>query len=418
MSSAVFRGEDLMKVRKDTLTQWLFYIAIIAALLTQFPYINKGLMSAFNDSIWILTTGFIVINNARKLEVSNYLWGMGIIMVLSYVAENILISMGVISLAMEYINLIRIPFMVYFCSYYIGTTEETNLSVGKKMMLFFCALAFVMSVQVAMQFITNFGAWQSTEMYLYDGATHKNSSAQTLGNCILVLFVYWNPQKLIYKIARYVGVITAVAGLLYIQSRAALVAIGIALIISALFRGEKKKILYALLFIIIAVVVVLNSEFLMSLVRQAFFIDKYSTGGELDLNRFSSGRLDYWAVVWDKFIDSPFIGNGYTYCDNFYINVMAGGGLFIGGPYLLLYLVRVYKNISYYVRSYRVGTMDYFAQFAAVVSIFYMIISFFEGFPPYGPGVSCMMFWLISGYLDGRNSTEINYMSEEEQANL
>lgn len=406
-----------MEVRKDTLTQWLFYMAIVAALLTQFPYINKGLASIFNEIIWILTTGFIVINNARKLEVSNYLWGMGIIMVLSYVVENLLVLMGVISSVMGYVNLIRIPIMVYFCSYYIGTTEETDLSVGKKTMLFFGVLAFIMTLQVANQFITNFGAWQSTELYLYDGATHKNSSAQTLGNCILVLFVFWHPEKLLHKIVRYFGMVVAAAGLLYIQSRAALVAVGVVVIVSAFFRGEKKKILYAVLFTMLAVIVVLNSEFLMSLFRQAFFIDKYSSGGELDLNRFSSGRLDFWVAVWDKFVDSPFIGNGYTYCDNFYINVMASGGIFIGGPYVILYLVRVYKNMNYYVQSYKRGQLDYFAQFAAVVSIFYIIISFFEGFPPYGPGVSCLMFWLISGYLDGRSSTGLDYSSEEEQAN-
>ena len=407
-----------MEVRKDTLTQWLFYIAIVAALLTQFPYINKGLASTFNEIMWILTTGFIVINNARKLEVSNYLWGMGIIMVLSYVVENLLVTMGAISSIMGYVTLIRIPIMIYFCSYYVGTTEEADLSVGKKMMLFFGVLAFIMSVQVANQFITNFDAWKSTELYLYDGATHKNSSAQTLGNCILVFFVFWHPEKWVFKGIRYIGVITAAAGLLYIQSRAALVAVGVIVIISALFRGEKKKIIVALVATLLAVLVVVNSDFLMSLFRQALFIDKYSSGGELDLNRFSSGRLDYWSIVWKMFIDSPFIGNGYTYCDNFYINVMASGGIFIGGPYVVLYLVRVYKNMNYYVQSYKRGQLDYFAQFAAVVSIFYMIISFFEGFPPYGPGVSCLMFWLISGYLDGRSSTGLDYLSEEEQANI
>ena len=233
----------------------------------------------------------------------------------------------------------------------------------------------------------------------------------------MVLFVFWHPEKLLYKIVRYFGMVVAAAGLLYIQSRAALVAVGVVVIVSAFFRGEKKKILYAVLFTMLAVIVVLNSEFLMSLFRQAFFIDKYSSGGGLDLNRFSSGRLDFWVAVWEKFVDSPFIGNGYTYCDNFYINVMASGGIFIGGPYVILYLVRVYKNMNYYVQSYKRGQLDYFAQFAAVVSIFYIIISFFEGFPPYGPGVSCLMFWLISGYLDGRSSTGLDYSSEEEQAN-
>lgn len=395
-----------MEVSRKTIAKWLFYIAIAAALITQFPYVNKELASIFNETMWILATGFIVIDNFRQLPVSNNLWWMVIIMVLSYVAENLLIAAGVIPSMMAYVTLIRIPIMIYFCSYYVGTTENDEHNVGKKMMLIFGVLAFIMSLQVAMQFITHFDAWQNTQLYMYDGATHKNSSAQTLGNCILVLFVFWNPEKWIYKLFRYAGVLIAAAGLLYIQSRAALVAIGIVIIVSAFFRGEKKKILVAILATMVAILIAINSENIMSLVRQAFFIDKYSSGGKLDLNRFSSGRLNYWISTWGYFLDSPFIGKGYTYCDNFYINILASGGILIGGPYIILYLIRVYKNVGYYWHSFKCGQIDSFAQFAAVVSIFYMIISFFEGFPPYGPGVSCLMFWMIGGYLDGRSSIE------------
>lgn len=400
-----------MEIRKNTVAQWLFYIAIAAALITQFPYINKEIASIFNEIMWILAVGFIVIDNFRKLPVSNYLLGMVMIMIFSYIAEILLIVAGVIFSMMPYVSLIRIPIMIYFCSYYMGTTENDENNVGKKIMLIFGVLAFIMSIQVAMQFLTNFETWQNSEMYMYDGSTHKNSSAQTLGNCILVLFIFWHPKKWFYNAIRYIGVIIVAAGLLYIQSRAALVAVGIVIAVSAFFRGEKKKILVAILATIVAVLIVINSESIMSLLKQAFFIDKYSMGGELDLNRFSSGRLDFWDVTWSYFLDSPFVGIGNTYCDNFYINIMASGGVFIGVPYIILYLIRVYKNIGYYWQSFKCGQIDSFAQFAAGVSIFYMIISFFEGFPPYGPGVSCLLFWMISGYLDGRSSIRLDYSS-------
>lgn len=396
-----------MEIRKDTFAEILCYIAIAAALITQFPYIDKGLASAFNGVMWILAAGFIVVDNFRRIPVSSYLWGMSIIMIFSYVAENVLLAVGVIPSIMPYATLIRIPILIYFCSYYISTAENNECSIGKKMLLVFGTLAFIMSIQVAIQFVTNFAAWQNTQLYLYDGATHKNSSAQTLGNCILVLFIFWNPKKTIYKLLRYAGVLIAAIGLLYIQSRAALVAVGIVIVVSAFFRGDKKKVFFALVATLIVALIIVNSESIMGILRQAFFIDKYSAGGKLDLNRFSSGRLDFWASTWNYFLDSPLIGKGYTYCDNFYINVLASGGLLIGGPYVVLYLARVYKNIGYYRYSIKCGQIDPFTQLAAVVSIFYVIISLFEGFPPYGPGVSCLMFWMISGYLDGRSSREI-----------
>ena len=393
-----------MEIRKDTFAEVLYYIAIAAALITQFPYIDKELASTFNGVMWILVAGFIVVDNFRRIPVSNYLWGMIITMVFSYVAENVLLAIGVIPSMMPYATLVRIPILIYFCSYYVGTTENNECSIGKKMLLVFGTLAFIMSIQVATQFATNFAAWKDTQLYLYDGATHKNSSAQTLGNCILVLFVFWNPKKKIYKLLRYAGVLIAVIGLLYIQSRAALVAVGIVIVASAFFRGDKKKVIFALVATLIVVFIIINSESIMEILRQAFFIDKYSSGGKLDLNRFSSGRLDFWVSTWNYFLDSPLIGKGYTYCDNFYINILASGGILIGGPYVVLYLVRVYKSIGYYWHSFKCGQIDPFTQLAAIVSIFYMIISLFEGFPPYGPGVSCLMFWMISGYLDGRNS--------------
>lgn len=395
-----------MKIRKNTFAEILCFIAIAAALITQFPYIDKGFASAFNEVMWILAAGFIVVDNFRQIPVSNYLLVMSIIVVFSYVAENVLLVIGAISSMMPYATLIRIPILIYFCSYYIGTTENDECSVGKKMLLVFGTLASIMSIQVAAQFVTNFEAWKNTQLYLYNGATHKNSSAQTLGNCILVLFVFWNPKKKIYKLLRYVGVLIAVLGLLYIQSRGALVAIGIVIVVSAFFRGDKKKVFFALAAILIVVLIIVNSESIMGILRQAFFIDKYSSGGKLDLNRFSSGRLDFWASTWNYFLDSPLIGKGYTYCDNFYINILASGGILIGGPYVVLYLVRVYKNIWYYRQSIKCGKIDSFTQLAAVVSIFYMMISMFEGFPPYGPGVSCLMFWMIGGYLDGKSRRE------------
>lgn len=395
-----------MKIKKDTVAEWLFYIAVAAALFTQFPYIDKSIASIFNEIMWILVTGFIIVDNFQRVRISKYLWSMVIVMIFSYVAEKMMVAVEVIPSLMIYVKLIRIPIMIYFCSYYVGTIENNEHDVGKRMMLIFGVLAFIMSFQVAMQFAANFDAWQNTQLYLYDGATHKNSSAQTLGNCILVLFVFWNPEKWIYKLFKYLGIFIASVGLLYIQSRAALVAIAIVIVVSAFFRGEKKRIFIALLVTMIASVIVSKSEYIMSLIKQALFINKYSTGGKIDLNKFSSGRLDFWKVTWRYFLDSPFIGKGYTYCDNFYINILASGGIFLGGPYIILYLVRIHKNMGYYWYSFKCGQTDLFAQLAAVISIFYMIISFFEGFPPYGPGVSCLMFWMISGYLDGRSSIE------------
>ena len=72
------------------------------------------------------------------------------------------------------------------------------------------------------------------------------------------------------------------------------------------------------------------------------------------------------------------------------------------------------KNIKIYRISIISDNNDKICQTTVVMSIFYLVISIFEGFPPYGPGVASMAFWLFSGYLDGKYSQKNDSLQKEE----
>ena len=116
-------------------------------------------------------------------------------------------------------------------------------------------------------------------------------------------------------------------------------------------------------------------------------IDKYAGA---DINTLSSGRLGLYVQALDNFIESPILGVGRYYVDCSYIYILAESGI-IG--FLLIefiWLKRIVLNLKHkyspYARPYMLTSFV----------IFYFIESLLEGQPPFGPGVSSFMFWMLS----------------------
>ena len=397
--------------RRDFLT-FIMLIAVAIALYTQFPDVDKEKLAPINMGVWVLLLGSLLLA-VRRVPAPATLIGMVCLYIFGYVFDRYVVTESILWSISPYIALIRIPILVFSCAYCITCFEQGERTI-KAIMGVFTVITIVMSVMIASKFVTDFSMWQHTEQYLYDGSTHKNSTAQVIGCGLVSLLFFYSPTKLWKRAIRYASMAVMIMALLYVQSRAVLTAIaGVAILSIILQRENKKRMVWGLA--IVAIIIILAySQTSNDVIRQAYMIDKYSRGSAVDVNRLSSGRVDYWQIKWGEFLDHPLTGIGSSYCDNFYINALASGGIFFGGGLIFLYLYRVYRNAKLFFTINKHDIMYRAYQTGVAISLFYLIISIFEAYPPYGPGVSTMLFWILSGYMDGYEMFARNTLDDNE----
>lgn len=394
--------------KKYNFYQYMVLFAISFALFTQFPNADKSALSPINTAIWFAILVLTVLFE-RKIYMSRYFLTFAVLLIAGTVINILLIFFQIYSSNNTFLALLPIPILVYYISFRAGKYEDDQYNWIDAILKVYFVVCSLMALQIAMTFITNFSEWNSSLQNMYEGSTHKNSTGQVIGSAFVVLFFYFKPQKLLYKIIKYGMLLIFIMALLYVQSRSAIIGIMVSIVVAAFFKKDYKSILKRLFAIAVAFLIVYNVDFLREIFEQAFYVDKYSRNGNMDLNAFSSGRLDFWKEALDIFSERFMVGVGGYYVDNFYINALACGGIVLGIPFICAYLQRIWLNIkltwlnkhdNITIKPFKMG---YYSELLGAISIFYLVVSFFEALPPYGPGVSCMFFWIMSGYADGTN---------------
>ena len=388
---------------------WLVYCFIIAvsfAIFTQFPMVDKLLLSNINQAIWFFIILAIVMNN-KNVFLSKYFKYMITSFVFLFVLSNLLLLMQVKNIFPSLVRMMIIPILIYFSSCQIAKVSVDKDTL-KVIISFFWIMCFVMAFQIAPNLVTNYNVWADTEVYLYDGATHKNSTAQLLSCGVLVVFVYIKAKNVIELLLKSFILIVFFMALIYVQSRSCLIAIAVALILVILVQTNTNKKIFHIFLLIISYVFVLNSNWLMNLLRHTFFIDKYSDSNGLDYNDFSSGRLEHWSDAFQVFKQHPFFGAEVESCDNFYINTLASSGIVIGFLFIILWIIRIIYNFKLLKIHSKVVNDNRSMNLLFAITVFYFTVSLFEAFPPYGPGVATMLLWLLCGYVDGEEYLDQN----------
>lgn len=363
-------------IKKSSLNETILIFAVCLAVLTQFPDVNKNVLSTVNYGVWIFLLGYTLLRDFTVYASRNLYFMVGFTGV-SFVISIIFEATGFYWMRYSFIEIMIIPMLVYYICYRVALDSDGfSDSIIDRVIKSYCVMTLIMAIQISLKFVTNFSSWQHTETYLYVGGTHKNSTAQILGVCFVVILNYFEPEKLLRKLIKWISLGLILVAMLYVQSRAALIAVAACIIINVFLRKELKfSIKYAAAIICLALIAFSIPE-VKKIVMQAFFVDKYLVNGSLDMNKFSSGRLGYWEATWRQFCDSPFWGVGQTYCDNFYINVLACGGLFLGSPLIVYFMLRLYRNYKYikdYASTYE-AVMDYgIIKTLAIVSFYYFI---------------------------------------------
>lgn len=343
------------------------------------------------------------------------LWGIIFIIysfALGYIDRTRYILNGIIAvgmLVMQYIIAgmivdnyhppIVVPFITSFLFYISGILfyrmglDSRNL---QKALRAYCIMCIFLGIYIWTTYYGSLVNWFTIDQNLY---YKKNSAGQILAIGAIISFFYIKSESLFAKIVNIAIGIGLAFIIMIIHCRTALLALCIAITVHLfLVAGRKKKIILTISLLIVALIV-FNIPFLNELISQALYIDKYMNTGEFTLNAFLSNRLDWFTAAYDRFSQSMvtvLLGVGRSYVDNLFINVLTSSGLIGILIVFVLYLDRFMIN-------FKLTSIHNEYILLKIMSIFYIIESFAEGLPPYGPGACSVIFWFICGYCDVMN---------------
>ncbi len=258
--------------------------------------------------------------------------------------------------------------------------------------LFFCILTVCLSVYIRVFYLSNFSQWIRQTSYLY---TSKNSAGQLIGVTVILLLFYRKTESRFTAVLKIASIVFLSYVLVLIQCRTAILAVAVVAFIY-LFRAQRGRAQYFFA-VLCLVVFVISNQTAWSILEKALLLDGVDRG----IDTFSSGRLAFYQDAWNQFSVHIFTGTGSTYVDNFYLAVLTENGII--GAFLILpvWFKRIWCNffqkLPEGVESLPLKRLE---SSVMLLTVFYLVESFFEGLPPFGPGVCAFMLWTLSGYLD------------------
>ena len=281
----------------------------------------------------------------------------------------------------HYIRVLIVPLIMTVAGCMYSDMEKTLLNIIGRVYLI-CSVLFGFWMQK--NFFLSYTTWLSTKIYLFQ---QKNSAGQIWVAAIFVsilLLEYRNnlERVLIYIACGYLLVLTGIC-----QCRTALLGVAVAVIAFTILRAKHKR-RWILLITASALAVWFMPE-THRFIEQALVLNKYVGA---DLNTFSSGRIDRYEQAFRSIISAPFIGVGRYYVDCSYLLIIAESGLIGFAMIEGIWLKKISMCFHYYEETQK-------SAFLFMMTIFYIIESVLEGYPPFGPGVSSFMYWFLSSVM-------------------
>lgn len=372
-----------MSADVNNIKKLLLEIAIIASVFSQIETID-AIARPVMYLVWILIIGFSCVNSKGVVFLSGftkYFLGVFVTFFLlclfnSFFSESYIQS--------NYLRVLAVPLLVTISGDFYADSKDEDI---QKYIKTYVVCAFIYALWVQFTYFPSYNSWLTQQVYAFE---LKNSAAQIWSAAILLLCFLVDykgkPQKILgFILAFYLLLITGIS-----QCRTALLALMVVAGCYVIIKSKKK--ILAIAVMILAIILALNIPAIKQFIDQALFLTKYQGA---DLNTFSSGRLDGWERALEYFNMSPVIGVGHYYVDCSYILVLAESGI-VG--FLLIEGVWLTKA----VRNFRYCANEKRATFLFCITIFYIVESILEGYPPFGPGVSSFMFWLLSAIILGQ----------------
>lgn len=264
----------------------------------------------------------------------------------------------------------------------------------KKILVTYCISAIVFAGYLNIDVIPSLNEWLSTQVYIYES---KNSAAQIFMSAVIVLLFYIESDLKIYNFLRIAGAIYLVSISAFLQCRTAILGLVCVLFFHFIMRSSVKKRAVFITVVVLAILIVITNETLFEIFEHTFGFDKYE---DATVNDLSSGRLDLYKIAFEDFAKNPMLGKISYYVDCMYISVYTALGLFGGTAFLIPWFKRISRNFKAlrFSKNHKANTK--LEETICYLTIFYIIESLLEAYPPFGPGACSAMFWLICSYMD------------------
>ncbi len=229
------------------------------------------------------------------------------------------------------------------------------------------------------------GEWAEANTYTFE---FKNSYSQIISIAVILgIYLFSSTKKSIARIAIISGSIFMYISVFYSQSRTSLLAITVAFAVVSIgaFIAKRNWILFTefVLLLICLMYIYMYVPFIKNFIDHALLLDRYY---ESNYDEYTSGRIGYYTEAIDVILHNP-LGIGNYYVDNLYLQLLSETGIIgfiIVIPVFVHLILIVYKFKGFILQK---KLMWY-------ICVFYIIESFGEAYPPFGPGVTSFMFWL------------------------
>lgn len=367
----------------------LICILIIISIVQQFSFF-QSYYSTIRNAIYIigLLTIILSVSNFSKIKIDTFTR----FFLAFFLSFQLLSLMGVLyGNSFNNIGTLYIPISISFFIYMISSTiySKSNSKTYIILMVIYVVLMLMLTFDI---FKTYFNGIFISAQYLYD---QKNSKGPMIDFSILfTIFLILNLKNKILKFFLSSSIIFEFLVLNLIRSRADLLALYIVLIIFVL-KSIRKRLLLALIIIITSILLFII--FLPNLVNSIsstlieVFIKNYNVNS---LNSLSAGRLYYYNQALKIFETNPIMGTlglQNYYVDNAFLTLIANYGLIgmiLYVPFIGFLFYKIFANLL----KASIKELRFYISLAWLVTL---IISLFEGLPPFGPGTTYLIVWIL-----------------------
>lgn len=219
----------------------------------------------------------------------------------------------------------------------------------------------------------------------------KNSLGPIMVFAAIILVVLFQCRSRFGSLLKWTGVLWLVLCVFLSINRASMASLVVLTLYYVFFclSKRKHKLIAAGIILVLLAVCLCNSA-VSDMLTVVTKLDLLSSG----MDEFSRGRLSIMADVEQQFFNSPIVGVGELYVENFHMSVLVQVGLLGCIPVFLVYL---YPAWAFVLNRRRVRT-DVLARAIALMTVHGLMISVFEEQAPFGQGTAYFMLWLMIGY--------------------
>lgn len=222
----------------------------------------------------------------------------------------------------------------------------------------------------------------------------KNSVSQILLTAIIISVYIAPSKKRALKACYFALDILLIVELFALRSRASIVGLPILCLIFLNSKAIDKKTKGFISVCVLGLVcLVLLNEEMGDFIFNNILLNNRSSG---NIDAITSNRFSMVMSFPSLFSESPFLGRGPFYVENFYLVALLQFGLFFGVPIIVFSLLPLAYSLAH-----RLSTNKNYSIMLTLAAT-YSLNGLFEAQAPLGPGVKCFLLWFLLGALIGR----------------